>query len=302
MGLKKQRRMGMLVGCGAAAVAASAVSAGRSSGAVTLFNSNGFEASAGYVSGVALDNDQPSTAASQNQFSGGFGGTGAVPVAGIDTYGSFFGGTSTQQFALMISTGTNSTTGGIAEYYPNTNVVAPYVASGSANPVVDVVFTLAVTKATAGEPLFGVIAANSAGSEIGELLVDASNGNVMGGTGGTAFTAAANTFYSYELQLNYTSQQVNMYEASPGSGAFTTLIGTSAFVTPSTDFALAAISSFSISPSASAGTAPGGQSGVFGAFDDYSVIATSVPEPTVVSLALGGVAVLAGRRRNRTAR
>ncbi len=322
----KHRRTALLAGCGLAAVAGMTRT---SSAATTLFTSNGFEptgtltsstfnangtvVTAGYIPNQVLAG-QSALAANTFQFSATTGNTSssAQPVIGISTYATTFNGNSNpsnSQLAIAVDTGINGSAGAVAQYYPNTNLgpLAYNTSIPSNGKVIDVVFTLSTPAATSGSPVFGVEAFTAGGSPVGELLVNSANsssglGTIVGSANTPTFapTLGAGNFYSYELQLNYATQTTNLYEAAPGSAAFTNLIGSSPFLSgstaaPLTTFSYAALTSFSLSGS----TLASGD----GLFDDYSVTAatSAVPEPTVASLAVGATALLASRRKRRVA-
>ena len=143
-----------------------------------------------------------------------------------------------------------------------------------------------------GAPFFGVIVYNGQ-APLAQFGVNAATGTVVVGSGGAATqvpaVAVPATFYSYQIQLNYSTGNYTVGMAPDGSSAYSTL-GTYSFVAGT--FTDADIDSSALSASTFSGTAD---------FDNYTV-ATPVPEPGAASLAVVGAGgMLLGRKSRRPA-
>ena len=279
------QRFGAILGSGVLAGLCAA-----SANAAVLYNSGGFEATAGFTS-VGQNNIIGQTGGTPAST---FAGTTSVPTAKVGTY---FGGTNGNlQFVALDATGSNGngTAGNDSGFfYPTTYSNTPYQAAGQS---IAIIYTMTTSNptATSGSPFFGITAFDDGGNVIARLGVNNSAGANSGRLVGSpaegmfsGFTATPGTFYQYELLLNYAAQTYSVYTApADGSTAFT-LRGTGAFATASTTFADADLTTFSLDGAAYSGTA---------VFDNYSV--QTVPEPA--TLAAAGLAFgLLGRRRGR---
>ena len=302
----KKISMGVLAGVTTALLTAPAAQA-----VTTLFDSNGFEATGsvytnpstgmtnpvanGYSAGVTSNGlaGQSATATQSQQFSGLLNGsTTNFPVAGVGQYTG-----STQQFVALSATNVPTNTN--AEYFPNANSPArggtlyqPLGANASTGSIVDITFNMAVSSAaTTGDPEIGVVARDGNGAEVSSLLVDVPSDFIAG----TTFkpTLGTGNFYSYLLRLDYGAKTASIFAYVAGSATSfnaSNLVTTKPFTTPAaTSFQYAALTEFS----------GGGTVAYTGnaRFDNYTVTASPVPEPTTVSVLIGGAAMAMGRRR-----
>ncbi|MGC4030176.1 MAG: hypothetical protein QM754_00300 [Tepidisphaeraceae bacterium] len=278
----------------AALVAAALLVPVSSSFGYVLFDSYGFETSAGYTANNYLQG-QSTTAVptdrwvqSPNYAAGA--GT-AVPYAAVYAYAS--PAAPNYQYALV---GDLNVPADNANFFnPGTNIFNPY--TPAVNQAVAVTWTMqTLSSGVANNPFFGISVYSSAG-EVATIGVNASTGGLVSSTPLTtvsAFTAAADTTYNYELLLNYGTQTFSLYTAPAGSSSYT-LRSTGSFASAATDFTDADIASFSANPGA--GLAYSG----YAVFDYYKVETVAVPEPTMIGIAGAAFGLLGARRRTRSA-
>jgi hypothetical protein len=241
---------------------------------VVLYNSNGFEASAGYVANQYLQG-QPAAAPSMDQWVESSQDTSnpPYPVAEVVTYPS-----STQQLVAVADDNIGSSDYGYwypQAYDPPNAAFVPSALNGTNH--VDVSWTEAWLSGATGNPFFGIEVFNGsnavalAGVDVtNNLLVD-ENPTGTSELGSNFFNGVPGTYYNFDVDLNYTAQTYGVY--INGS-----LIDTESFVTPTTAFTDADILTYALGSSNATG---------YGYFDNYLV--TAVPEPTslgIVSLAL----------------
>jgi hypothetical protein len=298
-----KRRVGAMLCC----CAATGVTATTTVSATTLFDSQGFESSAGYTVPSYLYNE-PGTPGASGPGIGQFAGTSyANPYAAVYTYTSIFGGNTNASNLDVVnihdSADTNSTgTINPGYYYPLLNSVTP--GNGGVQSQVSVAFQLARGSTNVGDPFFGVVAYGALSSQeallnpVGELGIDGTTGTIVGANSltaaGATFVATADTFYDFDLLLDYPSQTYSLYEASTSATSYT-LLGTGVFITPNTTtFTTAALAT---SPLATVGGVTVPVTGD-GYFDNFSI--STVPEPTTAGIVMGGLAMssLVRRRRN----
>lgn len=278
--LKMTRSLALLVSCGTAPLWAT-----RAGAATTLFDSGGFEPTAGYIQDTYLY-DEPGTGVGTpgvGQFTGS--PYAANAYAAVYNYDEIFNGNTNAlntQLADIVTSGNTST----AAYYPILNDVTPNANTQTGQ--VAIVFQEAIGSSNSGSSFTGVVAyATTSGGvpadPVGEVGLDTAAGTLIGTS--SSFTAAPDTFYNFELLLDYTTDQYSVFEA-PIGGSFTQLGTAEPFLTAgATTFNTAALETYETSGASS------GQ--VF--FDNFSI--SEVPEPATASLLMGGVALLATRRR-----
>jgi hypothetical protein len=254
--------------------------------AQVLYNSDGFEASAGYVANLPLTGQPASgpVASQWLQASQGLNNPG-YPAAEVITYPV---PNQTQQLVGVADTNIGPSDYGY--WYPATNVTSPFTPSSiNGTNFIDVAWTEAWNAGATGNPFFGIAVEN--GTTIVALGgVDATTGlavdeNPTNTTelGSDFFQGTAGTYYNFKLLLNYTAQTYSFY-------ANGNLIDTEPFVNAATQFTDADITTYLLQTST-----PGTGAGYF---DNY--IVTAVPEPGI--LTIGGLALfLLSIRKPRTA-
>lgn len=258
-----------------------------------LFDSYGFETSAGYQANQFLQG-QPGTATPTDRwvqspnYAAGSGTT--VPYAAVYSYAA----PTAPNFQYALVGDTNVPAQNANFFNPLTNVVNPY--TPAVNQAVAVTWSMqTLATGVANNPFFGISVYGSNG-EVATAGIDASTGQIVGSSALTTvspFTAAADTFYNYELLLNYGTQSYSIYTAPVGSTNYT-LRATGSFANASVDFTDADIASFSANPGS--GLAYSG----YAAFDYYKVETVAVPEPTMIGLAGVVFGLLGARRRARS--
>lgn len=289
----------MLTGIAVLGTAASFASA------TILFDSHGFEPNAdptiNYVTNTGLFG-QPPAALPQNRWDGSVFPAGApvnnnYPLAGVFSYNLPTAGN--LQYALLQSP--NIAPGSFGYYFPKANQSVTDGGFGNYTPVsgqkIAITFSMNVyggyAAAAANSVFYGVTAFNQAGTEIASVGLNNFNGQLELSNGATitngGFTGSFDTFYGYELLLDYDTQTWAVYtQPLSGPGAFVyTLRATGAFANASTSFSDADLAAFTL------GTANG--SG-YAAFDDYTV-QTVVPEPASLTAGALAFGLLAARRR-----
>ena len=291
----KNRMTGVVAGISVA----TAMLAAHSAQAAQLYTSNGFEA-------TGAPTFSATSGANNLVGQGGFLGnstTGAtnVPTAGIFMYSG------SGQYAQVAASNTAPIAAGVtSEFFPNSDspanggvVIAPTTASGG--NTVDIDFSLAVNSVSSGDPRVGIIARDDSGATVSSLVVDVPSDTIfVGGVAGTNSNAhptlGTGNYYEYLLQLNYATQQASVFSYPANSttvSSFTpaTLVLTQPFNTGASTFQYGALTLFA--PTGTTGTTSGA-----GNFDNYLVTQTNtVPEPATVSMLVGGLAVVGGRRR-----
>jgi hypothetical protein len=286
----KRRMTGTLAG--ASLAVATAMLAGKSADAATLF-STGFETSQGYTTGAYLTGQPSSGTTFGSAVTAGLGAnsSGSATVYTYASSGITPTGTNYNYVGLSDLSGIPA--GGSAYYFPNLSSFSP---APAATPVIDVIATFGIDPGGSGNAGFGLTAfdGTAAGNEVADVQINSTTGAVTVDNGGvaTGFTQLTSpvTFDSYELQLNYATQTYNVYEAASGSATFTNEIATGVpFETAATTFSTAGLDTTALG----IGTATG-----FALADNFSI--TAVPEPTTASLVLGGLVVAGTRRRRRS--
>jgi len=244
--------------------------------AQVLYNSNGFEASGGYVANLPLTG-QPATGPVANQWlqaSQTLNNPG-YPAAEVVNYPV------PNQTQQLVGVADNNI--GVNDYgywYPGTNLATPFTPSSiNGTNVINVAWTEAWLAGATGDPFFGIAVQN--GSNIVALggvdattglLVDEGPPNNTNELGSSFFQGTAGTYYNFNLLLNYTSQTYGLYVNG-------TLIDTQPFVNAASQFTDADITTYVLQTTSGANGD--------GYFDNYLV--TAVPEPGI--LAVGGLAL-----------
>ncbi|HEX8323500.1 MAG TPA: hypothetical protein VF595_06250 [Tepidisphaeraceae bacterium] len=268
------------------------LAAASSAQAIVLYDSFGFESSAGYEPNKFLD-FQPASAPVADQWvasptfpTGAVDSAATVPLAGVYEYPVL--SAENRQYVGVVN---NDVPANNANFYnPQTNQVNPFTPA----PTEGVVIGWSMNTSSsdlANNPFFGIVAFGSNGV-IAQAGINASTGELLGSglfTTVSPFTAAPDTFYNYELLLDYTTQTYSIF-AAPTDAEELTLRATGLFANLSTDFTDADIASFSVQP----------QSGLpysgFAQFDFYFVETVTIPEPASLCLAIGACGLLGARR------
>ncbi len=269
---------------------------GSAARAVNVYDSQGFESSAGFQDGFTLEGQTGGTPRLTFQSRVG---TTPQQVAVRNLFGV------SGSFGVDVEYGTAIVDGGEPVYTNNfTTVVAPV--DTSVNPFVIVSSDLFVRQATANTttpgtnaPIFGLNASANGGSTstnpdtVGAAYLDSGTGELSYQTsvGGTPQLLPSNMFYALDvyhnltLQLNYTTGNYDILV----DGKFV-LPAPVPFATPST--------TYSNTDLVGANNVPGQTFSAGGYFDNYSI--TAIPEPA--SLGLIALAGLACTRRRRAVR
>ncbi|MDB5325194.1 MAG: hypothetical protein JWM57_763 [Phycisphaerales bacterium] len=253
--------------------------------ATVLYDSGGFETSAGFVTGPGgagafLAGQTGGTPAST--WIQSFAGAGNAPLAAIYPYA---GGISPNFQRVQVQDNTVPAANG-GFFNPNL-ASTPY--TPGLNQGIAITWTMRLNSGL-NNPFYGIVAYSGA-DEVAQFGVNGSSGALVGSSGATfaGFTAAVNAFVDYELLLNYTTKTYSVYTSPNGAGTYT-LRGGGLFVTPTaTAFTDADIASFSL-----AGTDPFSGSADF---DFYKVETVTIPEPATISVLTAAFGLLTVRRR-----
>jgi hypothetical protein len=258
--------------------------------AQVLYNSNGFEASAGYVANLPLTG-QPAAATPANQWTQASQGltNPGYPAAEVITYAP---PNQTQQLVGVADNNIGASDYGY--WYPQANLpplgTAFTPSSGNGTNFINVAWTEAWLAGATGNPFFGIAVQN--GPNIVALGgVDATTGAAVDENptstnelGSAFFQGTAGTYYNFNLLLNYTAQT---YTFSVNG----TPIDTQPFVNAATQFTDADITTYVLGTTGANGD---------GYFDNY--IVTAVPEPGILTIGGLGVFLLSVRKPRRSAR
>lgn len=287
----------LALGIGLMALGASQASA------VVLFDSHGFEQSAGYNAGLSLAG-QPASAPATERWDGvntaGAPG-GSAPIAGVLAYNPV--NPALGQYALVQVT--NNAAGSSGFFYPNHNLptasggAGPFVPGAGTDKIVAITFNMDVLSAASGstaanDEFFGVVAYGSAGQimQLGlnhrtgtyDLPVDAT---VIRNSPSGLGAGSLDNFHGYELLLNYQTNTWQIYSQLVSGVSPFVLDAFGPFQSAATDFTDADLVAYNLGTGSSNGNA---------IFDDY-LVQTLVPEPTSIAVGVMATGVLLGRRR-----
>ena len=256
--------------------------------AVTLFDSGGFESSAGYSAGPSGSGanlyGQPTTGQTWTQFVNEPDSATSYLNASVYAYTTPSAGNA--QYVGIYNY--NTEPGDYGYFWPQgyTSPNAPYTPAPNEEVVVQ--WTMEIGN-SAGDPFFGIAAQNN-GVNFALAGIDGTTGAPQGLTqiSDPSFNAAVNSYYSYELLLDFDTQSYALYELKLGIDTTYSLVGTSGFTTPSSAFSDAALTTFLLQSSTNGNA--------FAVVDDYEVTTETVPEPACLS-GLGLALVLLRRKR-----
>jgi hypothetical protein len=286
----KKHRIGAVVCC----CAVTGAGAGKAMAQVPIFNSNGFETAAGYVDGDYLAG-QPSTGPQ-------FVSTSFYPspYAQVTDYTAVFGSNSNASNlnVVELANPASSTTPTTTYTYPVLSSIMP--GSGGIPSQISTTFQEAIGQYFVGNvatpypnnTFFGVVALDGTDTNpVGELGINATTGMIEGATtltaAGTTFQATPDTFYDFDLLLDYGTQTYSLYEAAVNAATYT-LLGTSNFLTATNTYGTTALVS---SPTTALPVSEAAY------VDNFAI--TAVPEPGTASLVMGGAAITLLKRRRR---
>ena len=253
--------------------------------ATVLYDSGGFETSAGFATGpgglgASLAGQTGGTPASTWVQS--FSGSGNAPLAAIYPY-SGASSPNFQKVQVQDATVPSANAG----FWNPVLASTPYTPAASEG--IAITWTMSRLSGL-NNPFFGIVAYSGA-DEIAQFGINGSTGGLVGSDNVTfpGFNAAIGTYVDYELLLNFTTKTYSVYTSPNGLGSYT-LRGGGAFVTlTATSFTDADIASFSL-----AGTDP--FSGAAD-FDYYKVETLTIPEPATVGVLTAAFGLLTVRRR-----